>query len=229
MRSLFPLPPISLECLQALMPKQECKKLVSITARGFQEALDIRADHFTYGGEAWFSPHFHSLVTGCIEHQLRSACEAKQLQSHANCRRSKKRNAYPFMEYLSDTGLYWHFKYFKNSTKLPPVASFRSERALCNTSLFLDFQENMDGTKYYRPDEGRAYAILAFGYSNSAPVFLQVVFPDAEYMHVAEAFNLTSALMAEFRLIQKQAQEEIIPEPFNVAKIKKSAIAKQGA
>ncbi len=229
MRALFPLPTMSPECLQTLMPEQELKKLASITASGFQQALNICAANFIYGGEAWFRPYFHRFVTGCIEHQLRSACETNELQSQATGCRSKKRNAYPYMEYLSKTGLYWHFKYFKNSNQLPPVASFRSERALYNTNLFLNFQENMDGTRYYRPDEGKAYAMLAFGYSKFQPAFLQVVFPDAKYRHAVETFNLTPALMAEFRLIQKQAQAEIIPEPFNVAKIKKSAIAKQGA
>ena len=211
---------------QEILPDQERKVFASISAQGFRKALEIRST-FNNGCEPCFKPLFHHALIHSVEDFLIEACKSKSLHSEVIYSRSKNANRYPYVEYLSATGLQWHFKYCRQKRALAPQSSYRKERALFNDglNLFFDFDTNTDGSTFYKLNSGKIFGILELGYFDSEPTFLQVVFPDTEYKRSVATLDLTSYLKKEFR--SSEEHEEFISEQKTVTGLKK--IARTGA
>lgn len=193
---------------QEIFPVDERQLLASLVAKGFQQTQQIR-DSFVHGMASCFNQAFHGLLTASIEDLLMSACEAGLLRSHVSHCRSRKQNRFPYVEFVTSSGICWHFKYSPEKEVLPTQSSYRAANAsLYNGQLFLDFEKFRDDTKYYKPSSQDIFAILTLGHNKLDPTFLKILFPNYSYTHAEEEIDLTMYLMEAY---SKQFAEEMLP------------------
>jgi hypothetical protein len=215
-----------IETYQEVFSESERESMARLVAQGCRQAEQKRS-MFKNQEAPCLGQALHLGLIASIEDTLMEACGSGVLPSKVLHCYSRKQNRFPYLEFMTPSGVRWHFKYSQNEGTLPRQSSYRMENAsLLNRQLSLNFETLLDGTKYYKVNSGDVYAILVLGHKKLIPTFLKIIFPDSSYSIIDEAIDLTSYLKKEYCT---EAEEEVIIEQKIVSSLKKTGIFKTGA